>query len=443
MKKWIWVLLVAISATAAKAQTKVPELKWTFNEDGSKYVKFTALAQTWLRYNQNNPGSEVSGGGLVPHPKEEKETFDIGLRRVRFQLMGSLSEKTFFYVQLGQNNLNYLTTRKTGFFLHDALGEYNFSKHLGIGAGITGWTGFSRYSAPSVGNIVGFDAPLYLQATNDVNDQFLRKLSVYAKGKLGKLDYRLIVSKPFELTTAANPGSAYAPSGDAKFSPYSPHLQQSGYLYYAFKDEESNTTPYMTGTYLGTKKVFNVGAGFEYQQDAMWLKYDAGDTTFHHMLLTAVDVVYDAPINKEKGSALHFYCVFTSYDFGKNYLRNIGPMNPMDAVNANGTLNAEGNKAPLVGTGNTVFVQAAFLLPHSLESVSKARFMPYASCQVSQYEKLKDNMIMYEAGCAILTDGHRSKLTVGAQMRPIFDAASLQQTSYKTMAVVQYQLAFL
>jgi len=115
----------------------------------------------------------------------------------------------------------------------------------------------------------------------------------------------------------------------------------------------------------------------------------------------------------------------------------------MDGVNANGTLNAEGNKALLVGTGNSVYVQAAYLLPHASDSKIKARFMPYASCQLSQYEKLKDNMLMYEVGSSILTDGHRSKLTLGAQMRPVFDAVTLQQTSYKTMAVVQYQLAFL
>lgn len=443
MRKAILMLLLAICGRAANAQVKTPELKWTFGEDATKYVKVTALAQTWLRYNQNNPGSVVSGGGVVPHSKEEKETIDIGLRRVRFQLMGSLSEKTFFYVQLGQNNLNYLTSRKTGFFLHDAIGEYNFSKHIGIGAGLTGWTGFSRYSAPAVGSIAGLDAPLYLQATNDVNDQFLRKLSVYAKGKWGKLDYRLILSKPFELATAANPASAYVISSDAKFSPYTPHLQPSAYVYYAFKDEEANTTPYMTGSYLGTKSVLNVGAGVEYQKEAIWFQNDAQDTVYHNMLLAAVDIVYDAPLNKENGSAIHIYGVFTSYDFGKNYLRNVGPMNPMDAVNANGTLNAEGNKVPLVGTGNSMYVQAAFLLPHSAESKGKARFMPYASCQYSQYEKLKDPMLMYEAGCSVLTDGHRSKLTVGAQLRPIFDGSTLEQTSYKTMAVVQYQLAFL
>jgi hypothetical protein len=39
---------------------------------------------------------------------------------------------------------------------------------------------------------------------------------------------------------------------------------------YQFFDQEDNLLPYTTGSYLGKKKIVNLGAGFIYQPDAMW-----------------------------------------------------------------------------------------------------------------------------------------------------------------------------
>ena len=54
------------------------------------------------------------------------------------------------------------------------------------------------------------------------------------------------------------------------FSNEPANLQTQGYFKYEFLDSESNLTPYNTGSYLGSKNVFNIGAGFIYQKDAMW-----------------------------------------------------------------------------------------------------------------------------------------------------------------------------
>jgi hypothetical protein len=37
---------------------------------------------------------------------------------------------------------------------------------------------------------------VFLQYTVDQTDQFARKLSIYARGQIGKLDYRLVMSDP-------------------------------------------------------------------------------------------------------------------------------------------------------------------------------------------------------------------------------------------------------
>ncbi|MFN3876037.1 MAG: porin, partial [Flavobacteriales bacterium] len=36
----------------------------------------------------------------------------------------------------------------------------------------------------------------------------------------------------------------------------------AGYLMWQFLEQESNVLPFTVGTYVGTKKVFNIGAGF-------------------------------------------------------------------------------------------------------------------------------------------------------------------------------------
>lgn len=424
---------------------KPPELKCVFGAEGKYYFKATAVNQAWVRYTWNDPGTTVGGTPqFQSYPmagRPEAETFDIGLRRTRFQLFGQLSEHLFMYIQLGQNNFSYLAPRKFGFFLHDAVSEYNVNKHFSLGAGLTGWTGFSRFSSPGVISLLGADAPLFLQATNDANDQFLRKLSVYMKGKLGRWDYRIVFSKPFDVASSLILPTVPIIGNDSKFSLRPPKWQSSGYINYQLCDEESNLTPYQTGTYLGSKRVFNVGAGWEYQPDAMW-NLEGTDTVEHAMLLAAIDVFYDVPINKERGTVVSIYAVATHYDFGPRYIRTIGAMNPADGTsNALLLPGSIGNAFPMIGTGNSIYLQAGYILAHK-EGTSCMQ--PYGNIQFSRYQKLIEPMITWEAGSAFLFQGHNNKVTIGYQNRPVFakdHAGNMAESTRKGMLVLQYQAA--
>ncbi|MBC8153068.1 MAG: hypothetical protein H7Z72_09165 [Bacteroidetes bacterium] len=69
-------------------------------------------------------------------------------------------------------------------------------------------------------------------------------------------------------------------------------------MMYQLLEQESNLTPYLTGTYLGKKKIFNIGVGFQYQRDAMW-HWNNGvnkDTMFQNMLHYAADIYSDQPV---------------------------------------------------------------------------------------------------------------------------------------------------
>jgi hypothetical protein len=291
------------------------------------------------------------------------------------------------------------------------------------------------------------DAPLVEQATNDVNDLFLRKLSVYAKGKLGKVDYRIALSDPFILQTAVSvPG---APGVNSNFSLKPPRKQVQGYFMYQFLDQEANLTPYATGSYPGTKQVFNIGAGFITQPEAMSRLSDNGtDPIYTTMNLFAADIFYDTPLNKDKGTTLTLYAAYLNYDFGKYYIRLSGPKNPANGtVSGQASFNGAGNNVPLYGTGNTFLIQAGYLLAKDLFGADHGSLQPYAQLQYSDYERLADPMELYNLGINWLVKGHNSKLSLEYQNRPIYtsvanDAQKPTLATRRGQVVLQYQIYF-
>src|SRR6478609_8086308 len=188
----------SIVGTIKQLSKEDKPLKFNLNDEGSHWFQVTLLNQTWVRYNQSNPGTTV-----LTQPKDN--TFDIGLRRTRIQMYGQITDRAFLYFQFGQNNFNFLANgqgsgnRIISAYFHDALCEYRVSKgnQLKLGGGLTIANGLSRFSNPSVGTILSLDVPVFAQATVNATDQFSRKLSVYARGQINKIDYRLILSDPF------------------------------------------------------------------------------------------------------------------------------------------------------------------------------------------------------------------------------------------------------
>lgn len=415
------------------------QIKFNLNEDGSHYLKATFVNQTWLRYTQMNPNSLVNGRSV-------NDLFDIGLRRTRAQFFGQISDHVFFYTQFGMNNFSYLSLNKqyAAVFFHDVIGEYKVANnYCSIGAGLTGWSGLSRYSSPGIATTLLLDAPIYQQITNGINDQFLRKLSVYTKGKLGKIDYRIALSKPFDVLNAPNAPKAISKT-HSDFSLRPSQLQYQAYLMYQFFDKEDNTIPYTVGTYLGAKKVFNIGAGFINQPQAMWqLNGATGDTVSTALTAFAADVFFDAPIHKESGDAITIYAAFHHLDMGRAYIKNTGVMNPANGVsNSAVNFNGAGNAFPMVGTGNIYYLQAGYLLP-SKTFKGKEKLQIVGGAQYEAFERLTDAMLMYEFGANLYLHKN-NKLSFIYQNRPIYSTQSngdITNTDRKGMFVLQYQIS--
>ncbi len=124
--------------------------------------------------------------------------------------------------------------------------------------------------------------------------------------------------------------------------------------------------PFKVGSYLGTKKVFNLGAGFYHQKDGTRTSINS-TVEKHDITLVAVDAFADIPLGNAKNKmAVSAYAGYYNYQFGPNYVRNLGIMN-IAASDPNFTgskaIAGVGNLQPTIGTGNIIYAQAGLLLP--------------------------------------------------------------------------------
>ncbi|RZJ72756.1 porin [Flavobacterium sp.] len=455
MKKRIATLLLFSLGLTAYSQGS-PDygsgLKFNLNEDGSKYLRVLAWNQVWLRSTEMNPGTNINGEGA-------STSEDIGNRRLRLLLHAQLSKRYMILTHIGINNQTFTnggaagTTgtggygqgKKPGLFFHDAWNEYavilpgeakDFS--LTLGGGLHYYMGLSRMTMASTLNFLTIDSPIFSWPLIDNSDQFARQMGLFAKGKFGRLEYRLSYNKPYATnlapTNVTSEGAAVAVdnNGNTKWS-------KAGYLEWQFFDIESNLLPYKVGSYLGTKKVFNLGAGFYTAPDGTRTSVNS-DLRKHDIKLFAGDVFLDLPVGKKENKmAITAYGGFFSYDFGPNYLRNIGIMNvgSLDPTFTGTNITGPGNLQPMIGTGNILYAQAGFLLPNKNEK-PKVRIQPFAAYTHKNFEALEKASNQYDVGANFFIDGHHAKITTQYSARPVY--SSLNDSQLKGDFVVQLQI---
>jgi hypothetical protein len=349
-------------------------------------------------------------------------------------------------------------------FLYDSTVEYNVHKNwLVLGAGLSAWNGTARYASSSVNSILGMDLPYSQETTNDINDQFVRRMGLFAIGKIGSLDYRFSVTNSLPLQTESTaPGVAITATlratssgkdavNTAYFATRAPELNFQGYLMWQFLNKESNQVPYMIGSYLGKKRVLNIGAGFQYQKDAMNYRYSKIDSVIRYKPLQqlAVDVFYDFYLNKDKHNAITIYTALLNYNFGPNYIRDAAPMNPTNGLStvAAGSFNGSGNGFPLIGTGQVLYAQAAYLFKKDLFG-KQGTIQPYVQCIYANYEALKNPVKVYDIGVNWIMNGQNAKLSLDYQSRPIFANRDANGDVYEIKSarrgqiVLQFQVCF-
>lgn len=424
--KWITILLITMLLTPVLVfgQNSWPSL--TVGDQGR--LKFNASAQIWARYTELNPGSTIQG-------EARDYATDVSIRRFRVSLSGYVTDRWFVKFQLGTNNLNYLSNNSDLRIL-DLEASYRFAKAFELGGGKNGYVGLSRYAAPANAGALGFDLAFFAMPTVGITDDILRKYSIYAKGEIGPVAYRAVVAKPLAVQ------SAPSLSEQATFQDLYTKEQYSAYIAYQFFDHESQKSAYRAATYHGKKKIMNIGAGFMYQPDAL-AGLKGTDTISYDMKHYALDFFMELPLTTSGSRAITLYAGYFDYNYGKDYLRLVGVNNPADGVE-NGGFNGAGNKFPATGTGQILYSEAGYLTDFRF-APKLPTVQPFASLQYANYDALDEHMIVYDYGINLLFNGHKSKLSIGVQNRPIYEQnpnERVEVCNRMNMWVMQYQIKF-
>ena len=353
--------------------------KFKFNDDGSKYLRIISWAQFQATYSEDVP--------------DDVNHFGFNVRRARVLMFSQITDKFLILTHFGLNSLNSNTMSPTGqgagsqIFMHDVWGQWNFTKQFSVGAGLHYWNGISRLNNQSTLNLLTLDNNRQSWATLGLSDQFARHVGIYFKGNFKKLQYQVAINDAMtnglDMRDPVNGGSAVyggkriLGSKDAGFA-------FAGYFDYHFLDQESNFLPYKVGTYLGTKKVFNIGAGFFAHPSGSVSADSAGNLKGENVGIYALDAFYDAPI-KDNGSAITAYATYQWNNYGNDYFYSA------------------------YGTGGMFYSHVGYVIPGE---VTKPKFQPYVSYATNSYDAVTSNRNIFGIGGNLFFEGHHSKLTL-------------------------------
>ena len=363
-------------------------MKFNLNDDGSKYLRVISWAQIWGQYNSDRP---LDGNG------NEQADLDFSVRRARVMMYAQINKDFLILTHFGLNSLNADSMSPTGkgegsqLFLHDVWAQYSLGKDHALGGGLHYWNGISRLNNQSTLNIMTLDNQRQAWATLGLSDQFARHIGMYAKGAFGKLQYRVAINSAstsnLQATAVPVNGGAATYTGSRLLGSKEAGKTYSGYFEYGFLDAESNFLPYKVGTYLGTKKVFNVGAGFFSHPNGAVIANGSGVLSGEDVSVFGLDAFYDVPVGTQ-GAALTAYALYQNSDYGKNY-----------------------RLGTTYETGSMIHGHVGYVIPGK----SKTRFQPYISYDDRKIDALNDNATQLGIGANAFFSGHHSKLTLEYQ----------------------------
>ena len=361
--------------------------KFELGEDSSKYLRIVSWVQGQAVYNMDNT-FDANGN--------ENSNLNFNLRRARILMYSQINKDFLILTHFGLNNLNSTTLSPTGtgdgsqLFLHGAWAQYNFGEKISIGGGLHYFNGISRLNNQSTLNMMTLDNHRQAWATLGLSDQFGRHIGIFAKGRLNKLQYRVSLNEASVATLDQRtplPGADAVYNGRALLGSKEAGRTYAGYFDYQIFDEESNLLPYKVGSYIGEKRIFNIGAGFFLHPNGAIV--DNGTLaqpalTGQDVFIYALDAFYDAPFGKN-GSAISAYAIYQIADYGRDYLYSV------------------------YGTGTLFCAHAGYVFKGD---VAKTRYQPYVSFGTNTYDAVNDTQKSLGIGVNAYMSGHHSKLTL-------------------------------
>ncbi len=426
-------------------------MKINISPDGSKYVRLMTAVQFWSRYSENNTGT------VSATEEPTSSQVDFGIRRARLLLVSQLNSRFVIVTQLGINSQSTISGgapgeatgpgKKSLFYMHDAMVDYKVNKYLNLGGGLHAYNGISRQSSFAAFSLITLDVPGTQWPVLDAIDQTGRGLGLFAHGRVGHFDYRLSVNDAYKSNVASTP--ATLTTGVAQFNPRARGKVYQGYFDWEFLDKEANLVPFPVGSYLGSRRVLNVGAGFLYYGDGMYVRQQALPAklptdawsigyTKQDLSVLAADVFFDTPIDTTQKTAFTLYSAFYKYNMGDNLVRYAGNLNP-----GSGSAALRGNAVPVLGTGTAQTLQVGYVLPQRLLG-PKMRLQPYLDYTHGRYDGLRrengtiQDVHLFDGGVNVLLDNHQAKVTLNYRARP--DFTNINDVVYRPEVTMQLQV---
>lgn len=399
------------------------EMKYFFGEDGTSWSKFSMATQFWARHTYLNPGSTNKAGDPID------SEFEFALRRTRFTLHNNLNDRIIFYTQLGFNNLNS-TSSKPQLYFHDVWAMFRVAPKLCyMGFGLSGWNGLSRLSNTSYQKTLTLDNPGVNYPNINHTDLEGRQLGIFAKGTIGQLSYRAILAKPF-----AYNGIPTQPKANIGYEYPSEKLEYKGYFAWYFFDKEYFSTPYVDMTYLGTKRICNLGFGFDIYPKSIAQYDDSGNRRLKNRNLFAADFMLDLPFKNKQ--TVTIYTVAYFYDLGKNHLRASSVMN-----NWRGGTGAEGagNNEFKMGTGTINYTSLGYLFPKDLLKLD-GQFQFFYALTYKNFDALDVNLTNHDFGLNYYIAGQKLKIGIQHSLRPYRGATNSDYAEHKATTLLQIQI---
>lgn len=378
-------LLTAPAALAQGATEYTGGMKVNLNDDGSKYFRIISWAQFWVQNTDQETFNDLGA---------ENSNTNFSMRRARVLMYSQITDKFLILTHFGLNSQNADNLQAVGksdssqLFFHDVWGQWNLNKNHAIGGGLHYWNGISRLNNQSTLNMLTLDNNRQSWSTLGLSDQFARHLGIYAKGNFGKLQYRVSVNEALTngLNAAGVPTQDVATyNGRRVLGGAAAGKNVAGYFDYNFLDQESTFLPYKVGSYIGSKKIFNIGAGFFYHANGSVLLDTNGNPVGEDVAIFAVDAFYDAPLG-DKGAAITAYASYQNNNYGNNF-----------------TL------GQTYETGSMIYGHVGYLIPGKNEHL---KIQPYVSMNSRSIDAIDDNASRLGIGGNLYFSGHHSKLSV-------------------------------
>jgi hypothetical protein len=222
---------------------------------------------------------------------------------------------------------------------------------------------------------------------------------------------------------------------DVSYDFTSDKFGSEAYVAYQFFDTENIRLSAKSFSYLGSKKILNIGLGYEYQPRASALLNQNRDTVFNNTLSYAIDCYADLPL--KSGAVFSAYGAFYNYDYGKNWLKTGGSGNYFLGGN---TPQGSGTAEYTCGTGKAFYAHAAYLFARNLTKENH-RLQVYLYTYFKNFEALKQ--ASWQPGCGLnyYILGHNAKIGLQYYLRNVYgDDLKISDRKHNLMMMFQISL---